>query len=95
MDGELLGNPPVLPSGNGASGGDAVFFLGNLPGDVNGDRQTLLADAVLIRAAANPFLDVLLTDVYDVDKDEQVLLTDVGLARVDVNPLFTLPLIAP
>jgi len=95
LDGELSGAPMVFPSGDGAPGGDAVFFLGNQPGDVDGDRKTLLTDVVLIRAAVNPFFGVPITDVYDVDKDEKVLLTDVGLARVDVNPFFTLPLITP
>jgi len=95
LDGELFGAPMVFPSGDGSPGGDAVFFLGNQPGDVTGDRKTLLTDVVLIRAAVNPFFGVPITNLYDVDKDEKVLLADVGLARIDVNPFFTLPLIAP
>lgn len=95
LDGELAGNPIALPSGDGNAGGNAVFFLGNVPGDVTGDRKPLLSDIGVIRAAVNPFVAVPITSPLDVDKDGKVLLTDVGRARLDVNPFFTLPLIAP
>jgi len=95
LDGEMWGNPVALPSGDGWSGGDAVFYLGNISGDVDGDRKTTLTDVGLIRAAVNPFQEVPITEVYDVDRDGKVLLNDVGMARLDVNPFFTLPLIAP
>lgn len=95
LDGELSGNPVGLPSGDGTAGGDAVFYLGSVTGDVDGDRKTLLTDVGLIRSVVNPFLAVPITDVYDADKDGKVLLTDVGGARLDVNPFFTLPLITP
>jgi hypothetical protein len=95
LDGELSGNPVGLPSGDGSTGGDAVFYLGNVTGDADGDRKTLLTDVGMIRARVNPFLNVPVADVYDVDKDGKVLLPDVGGARLDVNPFFTLPLITP
>jgi len=93
LDGELVGNPVTLPSGEGTTGGNAVFYIGNVAGDVDGDRKTLLTDIGIIRAAVNPFVRVPITDLNDVDKDVKVLLTDVGEARKDVNPFFTLPLI--
>ena len=95
LDAEMTGNPVVLPSGEGAPGGDAVFVIGNLPGDVNGDRKILLSDPGLIRPQVNPFLFVPVTNIYDVDKDGKVLLTDVGETRTEVNPFFTLPTISP
>jgi hypothetical protein len=95
LDGELSGNPAAMPSGNGVPGGNAVFHIGNLTGDVDNDRKITLTDVGLIRAQVNPFVSVPITHPYDVDKDGKVLLTDVGLARADVNPFFTLPLLAP
>jgi hypothetical protein len=95
LDGELTGNPVVLPSGNGVPGGNAVFFIGNVTGDVDGNRQTALADVGLIRGSVNPFVNVPITNVFDVNKDKRVQLSDVGEARLDVNPFFTLPLIVP
>ena len=95
LDGELSGSPAGLPSGDLVPGGDAVFYTGNLPGDVDDDRRTLLTDAGLVRAQVNPFLLVLITNVFDVDKDERVLLTDAGATRAEVNPFFVLPLISP
>ena len=95
LDGEMVGNPVVLPSGDGSPGGDAIFYLGNLTGDVSGDRKTLLEDIGLIRSVVNPFLPVPITDLNDIDKDAKVLLGDVGDARLDVNPFVTLPIINP
>jgi hypothetical protein len=95
LDGEMSGNPAGLPSGELSPGGDAVFYLGNQPGDVDGDWRTLLADVGLVRANANPFLPVPISNLYDVDKDGKVLLTDVGETRLDVNPFATLPLLSP
>ena len=95
MDGELSGNPVSFPSGNGAPGGDAVFYVGNLAGDSSGDQRTLIGDAGDIRLQVNPFLQVPITNVYDIDKDGKVLVTDAGAARVDVNPFYVLPLISP
>jgi hypothetical protein len=95
LDGELSGNPPVLPSGDGLPGGNAVFYLGNLSGDVDGDRRTVLGDVGLVRAAVNPFVNIPITNVFDVDKSGKVLLTDAGETRADVNPFFTLPVISP
>ena len=95
LDGEMVGNPVVLPSGDGSPGGNAIFYLGNLTGDVTGDRRTLLEDIGLIRLVVNPFLPVPITDLNDIDKDAKVLLGDVGDARLDVNPFVTLPIINP
>ena len=67
-----------------------MFVIGNLSGDVDGDRKTSLTDIGLIRSVVNPFVDVPITNVFDVDKDGKVQLTDVGLSRVDVNPFVTL-----
>ena len=93
LDGEVVGNPVVLPSGDATPGGNAVFYIGNVAGDADGDRTTLLTDIGIIRGAVNPFVTVLITDPNDVDKDSKLLLTDVGDARAEVNPFFTLPLI--
>ena len=97
LDGEMSGNPVVLPSGDGTAGGDAVFYLGNMPGDVDGNRKTELTDPYLIRNCTcfNPFIFVPITEAYDMDKDVKVRLSDVGAARADVNPFFKLPLISP
>ena len=95
LDGELAGNPISFPSGNGVPGGNAVFFIGNLTGDVDADRKVTLTDVGVIRGAVNPFVNVPITNVNDVDKDGKVQLADVGTARAEVNPFFTLPLIAP
>ena len=95
LDGELTGNPVSLPSGDGIPGGDAIFYLGNAAGDVNGNRRTALLDVALIRASLNPFLPVPVDHLLDVDKDGRLRLSDAGKARLDVNPFFTLPLITP
>ncbi len=95
LDGEVSGNPVVLPSGDNVPGGNTVFFLGNITGDVDGDRKTRLGDVGLTRAEVNPFLAVPITSVFDVDKDGRVRLSDVGEARADVNPFYTVPLISP
>jgi len=95
LDGELSGNPVVMPSGNGTPGGNAVFYIGNLTGDVDNDRKITLTDVGLIRGLVNPFVSVPITHVYDVDKDGKVLLADVGTTRADVNPFFTLPVLVP
>jgi hypothetical protein len=95
LDGELLGNPVVLPSGNGTPGGDAVFYLGNTPGDVTADRKNTLTDIGRIRLQVNPALRVTVENIYDVDKSVKIQLADVGLARLDLNPAFALPLISP
>ena len=93
LDGELAGNPLLMPSGDGNPGGDSVFYIGNLSGDVDGDRKTTLTDIGLIRFQVNPFLSVPITNVFDLDKDGKVQLADVGGGRGNVNPFFTLPLI--
>lgn len=95
LDGEMNGNPVVMPSGNGVPNGAAVFFLGNMDADVDADRRVLLTDVGSVRARVNPFVPVPVTNVYDVDKDGRVQLSDVGAARAAVNPFFTLPMIAP
>ena len=97
LDGEMAGNPVALPSGDGTAGGNAVFYLGNMPGDADRNRKTELTDPFLIRNCAcfNPFVFVPVTEAYDVDKDVKVRLADVGAARADVNPFFKLPLISP
>ena len=95
LDGELTGNPILFPSGEGTPGGNAVFHLGNMAGDISGDRKTTLSDVGQVRQQVNPALSVPISNVYDVDKDGKVQLTDVGLTRAVVNPAFTLPLIAP
>ena len=95
LDGELFGSPAVLPGGDGTPGGDAVFFLGNMPGDVTGDRKTTLTDVGQVRLQVSPALLVPIDNVYDVDKSGKVQLEDVGAVREDVNPAFALPLISP
>jgi hypothetical protein len=95
LDGELLGNPVVLPSGDGTAGGSAVFYVGNTRGDATGDRKTTLTDVGQIRLQVNPAFAVPIDSVFDVDKSGKVQLTDVGLARLGVNPGFQLPLISP
>lgn len=95
LDGELSGNPAALPSGDGNPGGSAIFYVGSMTGDIDGDRKTSLTDVGQIRSMANPFLPVPIDNVFDVDKDGKVLLTDVGKVRLDVNPFFALPLIVP
>jgi len=95
LDGEMIGNPVALPSGDGTLGGDAVFYLGTIPGDVNGDRKNSLTDVGIIRAEVNPFMSVPITNIYDVDKSGKVMLADAHEGRLAVNPFFTLPLITP
>lgn len=97
LDGELSGNPILFPSGDGTPDGDAVFYLGQIPADVDGNRKTELTDPGLIRNCTcfNPFLQAPITETHDVDKDGKVVLTDVGKARANVNPFFTLKLISP
>ncbi len=95
LDGELTGNPLLLPSGDGTSGGNAVFYIGNMPGEVTGDRKDTLTDVGQIRLRVNPAFAVPIDNIYDIDKSGKIQLTDVGLARLSVNPAFALPLIAP
>lgn len=95
LDGELSGNPITFPSGDGTSGGDAVFYVGNMPGDVSGDRKARLQDVGVVRMQVNPALRVAIDNLYDVDKSVKVQLGDAGLVRLDVNPAFALPLISP
>ena len=95
LDGELIGNPVAMPSGEGTPGGNAVFFLGNMPGDVSNDLRTTLTDVGQIRSRVNPFVLVPITDAFDVNKDGKVVLSDVGESRLEVNPFTTLKLIAP
>ena len=95
LDGELIGNPAIFPSGEGTPGGDAVFLMGNMPGDVGADRRTTLTDIGEIRLQVNPVFTVPIDNVCDVDKSGRVQLTDVGLARLSVNPVLSLPLISP
>lgn len=95
LDGELQGNPVQVPSGNGTAGGDAVFFLGNLAGDVDGNQKVEFLDAVLARSQLNPFLFVPIDNASDIDKDGKVLFFDAVQARVELNPFFALPLISP
>jgi hypothetical protein len=42
-----------LPSGNGVPGGDAIFYVGSLRGDFNGDRFVTAADKAGFMAAWN------------------------------------------
>ncbi len=95
LDGELSGNPALLPSGDGTPGGNAIFIVGNMPGDVGTDRRTTLGDVGQIRIQVNPFVITAITNAFDVNKDGRVLLSDVGASRLEVNPFITLPLIAP
>jgi hypothetical protein len=95
LDGELFGNPVVMPSGDATPGGDAVFYLGSAPGDVTGDRKNTLTDIGQTRLQVNPAFSVPIDNVYDADKSGKVELRDVGLARLDLNPAFALPLISP
>jgi hypothetical protein len=95
LDGELSGNPVSMPSGDGSPGGDAVFYLGNMPGEVTGDRKVLFTDVGDVRAELDLFLQVPITNIYDVNKSGKVLFTDVGDTRAELDLFFTLPLIAP
>jgi hypothetical protein len=95
LDGELSGNPVLLPSGDGVGGGDAVFCLGSLPGEVTGDRKVMFDDVGAVRLAMDIFTPVPITDIYDVDKDGKVLFGDVNAARAAMDIFFTLPLISP
>ena len=95
LDGEMVGNPVIGPSGDGVPGGDAVFLLGSMPGEVTGDRKTNLTDVGQVRLQANPVFGVPIDNVFDVDKSGKVQLLDVILVRTDANPLLRLPLIAP
>lgn len=97
LDGELIGNPILFPSGDGTPDGDAVFYLGQISADVDDNRKVELTDPGLIRNCVcfNPFLQAPITEMFDVDKDGHVVLTDVGKARAEVNPFFTLTLISP
>jgi hypothetical protein len=95
LDGELTGNPLLLPSGDGTAGGNALFYIGNMPGDVTGDRKDTLTDVGQIRLRVNPAFSVPIDDIYDIDKSGKIQLTDVGQARLTVNPGFAIPLIAP
>ena len=94
LDGELDGNPVDLPSGNGTAGGDAVFYHGNVPGDVDGDRKTTLDDWVAVLAEIEES-EVPITNVYDVDKSSEVQQADADATRAHVNPFITLPVISP
>lgn len=95
LDGELSGNPAVLPSGDGVPGGNPVFYIGNMAGEVTGDRKTTLTDVGQVRLQVNPALLVPIDNAYDIDKSGKVQLGDAGRARLDVNPALTLPLISP
>lgn len=95
LDGELSGDPMLFPSGDGTAGGNAVFHLGNQPGDVTQDRKTTLVDVFQVRAEVNPVLTVPIENVFDVNKSGKVTLVDVFVTRVDVNPVLALPLITP
>ncbi len=97
LDGELVGNPVVLPSGDGTPGGNALFYLGNAAGDADGNRKTELNDPFVIRNCSCfiPFFRVPITEPFDVDKDVWVRLGDPGAARAVVNPFVKVPLISP
>ncbi len=95
LDGELVGNPVILPSGDAIPGGDAVFYLGNMSGDVSGDRKTTLTDIGQLRLQVNPAFSVSIDNIFDLDKSGKVQLADVGQGRLDVNPALALPLISP
>jgi hypothetical protein len=95
LDGELWGNPVSLPSGDGPAGGNAVFYLGSLPGEVTGDRKVRFEDVGAVRLAVDIFTWVPITDIYDVDKDGKVLFDDVGDTAEAMDIFFTFPLISP
>ena len=95
LDGEMSGNAVVLPSGDATPGGDAVFFVGNQPGDVDDSETTVLTDMGIMVPNVNPFRSVPITNNYDVDKSGMVLLADLGQARLDVDIFFELPVISP
>jgi hypothetical protein len=93
LNGELSGNPVTMPSGDGANGGSAVFYVANAPADIDGDRRALPADLGLIALQVGPF-PVPITNIYDIDKSGQVLNADLGAGALLITP-FALPLIAP
>ena len=96
LNGELEndGDCVKLDSGSGPAGGDAVFYLGNMPCDVDDDQKVMLADAGLVRLEVSED-PVPITNVYDVDKSGVVEMADANATRDAVNIFFTLPLISP
>ncbi len=95
LDGELTGNPTVMPSGDALPGGNAVFYLANMPGDADGDLVATLDDVSLVRLESNPTIAVLIDNVFDVDKDGVVTLDDVSTTRLVSSPTIGIPLITP
>jgi hypothetical protein len=91
LDGEVFltaGNPTSgaaldggLPSGDGVPGGSAVFVLGSLVGDVNGDRQVRANDQAVVRNNLNSTEDI----PSDVNGDGQVRANDQALVRNNLN----------
>jgi hypothetical protein len=55
----------------------------------------LFQDVGDVRAELDLFLQVPITNIYDVDKNGRVLFTDVGDTRAELDLFFTLPLISP
>lgn len=95
LDGDLAGNPISMPSGDTVPGGNAVFYLASMPGDVQGDLVTTLDDVSLDRIESNPTIAVLIDNVFDVNKDGAVTLDDVSVTRMASNPTIGVPLITP
>ncbi len=95
LDGELTGNPILMPSGDTAPGGNAVFFLANMAGDSDGTGVTDLNDVSVVRVNSNQFIGVPIDDVFDVDKSGVVNLNDVSVTRAAANQFEGVPLFTP
>jgi hypothetical protein len=89
LDGDFDNAVGDAPSGDDVAGGNFVFPFTVLPGDVDRDFGTDLADAFQVFLAQTAFLDVL----NDVNADGSVNLTDVFTALL--APVSTLPTDAP
>ena len=86
LDGEWNGNGPVrdaFPSGDGAAGGDFLFRINVLPGDVNGDRAVTAADFVQTRArlGIGPLAAARYSVLHDVTGDGVVHAADLLAVR--------------
>lgn len=95
LDGELSGNPILLPTGDALPGGNTVFLVGSVPGDMDDDQITTLDDQSAIRLQIDTIFSVPINTPFDVDKSGFITNTDVSAVRQQVNPFIGLPVLAP